>query len=186
MSQTDVINVGIVLFLIFAWTWDLPEERASRRLISQVRPVILFSGLWHSWRLFAPNPESSNIKLRALVRLADDTIVVWDPVAQARNSGRLSFSLARERKWQHNLAIGKSAYLREPLCHYISRDFHARGYVPLQIALVNVSQSIPSPGSSRNTQNQSVLFAYDLEANSAIKPTRVAKEFNTMRLPPAV
>jgi hypothetical protein len=58
-----LVNTFIVGYLWFALTWDHDEKSVLKSFDRRIRPLVRWSGLWHSWDMFAPEPPLSHRRL---------------------------------------------------------------------------------------------------------------------------
>src|SRR5262245_4129165 len=77
--EAILIDCFIALMLFILWAWDLPPESRAHRLALKLRRPVLRLGLYHSWRLFSPDPKSDNYRLQFRLRLADGSVVAIEP-----------------------------------------------------------------------------------------------------------
>ena len=76
-----LVNSFIAIYLIISWSWSLPTSSPARKLLAPLRPVILYLGLWHNWKMFAPDPVASNRRLQALLDFGEGSVDVLDDFA---------------------------------------------------------------------------------------------------------
>jgi hypothetical protein len=169
MIKTTIINLAIVFYLFFAWSWDLSADCIARKLIAPFKRIILFSGLWHTWKLFAPQPISVNLKLHAVIHMAGGDSVLWSPMDEARGLGSRRFSIVRERKWQRNLLTGKNRSLKISLCQYLTSCYKGLGQQPTQIVLIKSCRRIPPPGAAPEAETHMAIYVYDALSGTQVE-----------------
>src|SRR6185436_1579613 len=95
--QYALANAAIVILIPFlalqgmppidwAWTWSpqppgVPQEEATpvaNWLAEKISPVANLTGVSPApWKMFAPEPDSTNHRLRAKIEYQDGTVVQW-------------------------------------------------------------------------------------------------------------
>ena len=116
-------DVFIAVFLWIAWSWSLPDDAPAKRLVNQLSRWISWIGLWHSWRMFAPNPTRSTRRLLVQVEYADGSRYEWRPPGTLPEGAWFAFLHSRFRKFTDNVSAGKVKGLRWSIADYAVRRF---------------------------------------------------------------
>jgi len=116
-------DLFIVIFLWIAWSWSLPEDAPAKWLVNHVAKLISWLGLWHSWRMFAPNPTSTTRRLVVLVEYADGSKYEWRPPGTLPEGAWPAFLHSRFRKFTDNASAGKAKGLQWSMADYAVRRF---------------------------------------------------------------
>jgi hypothetical protein len=116
-------DVFIVAFLWIAWSWSLPEDAPAKWLVNRVSRFVTWIGLWHSWRMFAPNPTRTTRRLLVQVEYADGSKYEWRPPGTLPESAWPAFLHSRFRKFTDNVSAGKVKGLRWSIADYAVRRF---------------------------------------------------------------
>lgn len=75
--QLLLINGFIVAYLLFAVFWDHDDKSVFRHFDWRIRPLVRWSGLWHSWGMFAPEPPLSHRRLLMELTCEDGSTRTW-------------------------------------------------------------------------------------------------------------
>ncbi len=143
--ETWLINGFIALMLFLLWAWDLPERSLLHRLAFKLRWLMLRLGLFHSWRLFSPDPPTDNCRLQFRLRLADGSLVAIEP-AYFRNAPSLH-PLVQYRwlKLKRALLRTGAEPLRASMCKYIAAAYTVAAPPdkrPVEVQLIRWRQPI--------------------------------------------
>jgi hypothetical protein len=85
--QFGFSDILIVVYLVIAWSWNLPGESAAKLIVNKLSWFVQWLGLWHDWKMFAPNPPRYNNRIFVRVDYSDGTRREWSPAFDGR--GRL-------------------------------------------------------------------------------------------------
>ena len=139
-------NLFILVYLAYAWSWHLPKDSNAKRLVNLVSPVVLWLGLWHSWKMFAPSPDMNNRRLVLELIHANRRKVIVEEVKLSELSRWKAFLNCRERKYQHNLAGNEFQSHWEALCRYAAKNYSSLDSPVVRVNLFVARQRIPAPG----------------------------------------
>jgi hypothetical protein len=117
--QFGFSDVLILFYLWVAWSWNLPPDSTPRRFINRVSRIVQWCGLWHDWKMFAPNPPRFNSRVFVRVDYSDGTRREWRPPSTAEVGWWQAFLYARVRKFTEHVARGKPATVRVSLAYYV-------------------------------------------------------------------
>lgn len=172
-----VIN-GFIVFLLFViWCWNLPDDCLARKLIRPWKGFILYTGLWHGWNMFAPEPLFVNRRLTAIVYLKNNAVIEWRSEDVGRMSWWRAFLFVRERKMIDNLLSNQMAYLKPALADFLARQYRSQGFEVTRIELVQFRRVVPPPEKWRDVGDfeRKVIWTYTIEQSAALdsRPTMV-------------
>jgi hypothetical protein len=134
-------RIAISAFLIFhilaIVCWCLPVNipliRAGREL---VRPYFVWSGLFQSWDMFAPNPKAVNAYLEATIIYKDGTTGFWAFPRMELLSFTERYYRERYRKFEETLLDSKYSGLWPDAARHIARLNNNRSDPPQTITLL--------------------------------------------------
>jgi hypothetical protein len=122
----------------------VPGIGAFHRLL---HPGLAAVGLEQDWRIFAPNPRRTGIRLEATIAWSDGAHTVWrirrgDPWLSA-------YADYRWRKWAEHASLDRAApRLWASAARYIARRLPARpGAVPVELRLIRYARLVGPAGS---------------------------------------
>lgn len=142
------INAFILGYLVAVVSWSLPlpawvpAVRAFRRLSE---PLILRSGLWHGWDMFAPTPLALNVSVDARVRLADGSEVTWVFPRMERLGYLERYRKERYRKWRERVRLDAYAFIWPDTARWIARQVSRPGLPAQEVVLTRRWAAIPPP-----------------------------------------
>lgn len=162
-----VISAFILMYVLVLVVWLQPNQRWRNNVLQPVRPIIMFSGLWQNFEVFAPDPRKVNIHLDAEVTFADNTRTIWEYPRMDKLDYLERMVKERYRKlgmdyanWDENKKIWPD------LARYIARQEAAsRGRVPIQVVLRRHFTFIPPPdigliGADHEPERSAEFFKY--------------------------
>ena len=74
-----LISAFILVTLAAVCITNLPESRLRRDAMKAAEPFLGATGLDQNWRVFAPDPRQTSLRLEARVRYANGSSAVWRP-----------------------------------------------------------------------------------------------------------
>ncbi len=122
-----------------------PEGSFWKNLIKPARGFILWSGLWHSWNVFLPNPPRVELTISARVWFKDDSFVLWHPPHLGRMSIFRAFLGMRGRKFRRNLCMARNRAYRGPFARQIAQQYRRQGRHPVRVDLLQNVRRVPPP-----------------------------------------
>jgi hypothetical protein len=126
--------------------WNLPVIRDVKIL---VLPYLRWSGLFQSWDMFAPNPESVNSYIKAVVITQDHHMRVWSfPRMEELGFGE-RYRKERYRKFTDVLTGQENEVLWPDVANHIARAFARQGDSPDKVLLIQF-RSIIKPGTGKS------------------------------------
>lgn len=76
-----VVNCSILWWLWIALSLSLSKEISLFGFATPFKSFFRFTGLWHGWGVFVPNPENINRRLLVLIEYTDGTVDEWQSTA---------------------------------------------------------------------------------------------------------
>lgn len=143
-----LIDGLIVVFLVIAWSWNLPDGYLFKRFIRPWTRGILYCGLWHGWNMFAPEPLMVNRRWEALLFFDNGTVRHW-VAPNCTGMGKVAaFLQVRERKYQDNMSQDQMRFLRPAFCEYLGRMYSTPQSRVEYVELYVNQQAVSPPNSS--------------------------------------
>ncbi len=105
MIRKTLINLFIVFHLFALVSWSMSRPSVTRSDFNVfLRPYMLGLGLWQGWEMFAPNPASRSVILKAEAVYPDGSVVSWKAPAyyawkKNPTEEKSTAALERYRKW---------------------------------------------------------------------------------------
>lgn len=141
-----LLNVVAVLLVGAMLVSNLPDSELRDRARLVERPITDVTGLSQNWALFAPNPRSSFLRLRAEVEREDGSVEVWTPPVGDRLFG--VFRTYRWRKWANGVVDPDATRLQRGAAAYLQERFTQPGAAPVaEVRLYRGVHLQPRPGS---------------------------------------
>ena len=115
-------NVVIVTFVLVIAIDAVPSTcTAHQRLKDSLDPALDVTGLWQeSWRLFAPEPDSINTRVTAVVTYDDGSQSVWKSPEWTDYSAWQKFTDFRHMEYFDKLRTDDSRGAWEPFAAYLA------------------------------------------------------------------
>jgi hypothetical protein len=136
---------AFLLFHIAAITcWCMPLNSPLIAVCrNAIRPYMLWSGLFQSWDMFAPQPKSSNSYIESVVIYKDGRTQTWKfPRMEHLGLGEQLYK-ERYRKFVENLQDGANAAFWPDTARYIARLNDDSSSPPQIVVLVRHWSDIP-------------------------------------------
>jgi hypothetical protein len=151
-----LLNVVIVLLLGAMLVSNLPDSELRAQLQAVERPVTDLTGLSQNWALFAPEPRSTFLRLRAEVERADGTVEEWTPPVGDRVLGVMR--TYRWRKWANGVVRPSASRLHRGAVHHLEAVFDDPDAAPItEIRLYRGVHRQPGPGSGEPADRDPVF-----------------------------
>ncbi len=157
-----VISVVVLVILLTAVIWCLPDSVLKRRLQPVVTPVAMAAGLDQYWGVFAPNPPRQVDTVDVEVTLAGGRQVVWniprgDPVVG-------QYSWYHWQKIKENLV--RFPGIRADFCRWVARQVAGPHGQATHVRMVLHSATLPPPGTAVPSKTSTSVL-YDEQLTSA-------------------
>ncbi|MTV27226.1 hypothetical protein FTX61_17670 [Nitriliruptoraceae bacterium ZYF776] len=112
-----LLSVLVSLVLAVMLISNLPSSELTDQLGRFEQPVTDLTGLSQNWALFAPNPRSTTLRLRAELEHVDGTVTEWLPPTANRIVG--VYGSYRWRKWASAVAVTSRTGLHRQTVSYL-------------------------------------------------------------------
>jgi hypothetical protein len=140
-----LISALLVVTLGAVCATNLPESRLRREALKLAEPFLHATGLDQDWRVFAPDPRQTSLRLEARVRYDDGRVAVWRPPAGGDLAG--AYWDYRWRKWLENaIQDANRSVLWKPAALFVAREMRRPPKVPRTVTLVRRWQDLRPPG----------------------------------------
>jgi hypothetical protein len=145
------VNIFILFHLIAITAWALPVNfSAVRDLREIIRPYMLWTGLYQSWDMFAPNPKSIDAYIKAVVFTQDRHMKVWTFPRMEELSFRERYPKERYRKFAEMLPDQKNEALWPGVAAHVARLFNNPIDPPDKVVLIEFRADI-KPGADESS-----------------------------------
>jgi hypothetical protein len=145
------VNIFILFHLIAITCWALPVNfSAVRDLREIIRPYMLWTGLYQSWDMFAPNPKSIDAYIKAVVFTQDRHMKVWTFPRMEELSFRERYPKERYRKFAEMLPDQKNEALWPGVAAHVARLFNNPIDPPDKVVLIEFRADI-KPGTDESS-----------------------------------
>jgi hypothetical protein len=149
VPQTAV-SIFILFHLIAITCWAVPVNfSAVRELREIIRPYMLWTGLYQSWDMFAPNPKSINSYIKAVVFTQDRHMKVWTFPRMEELSFGERYPKERYRKFAEMLPDQKNEALWPGVAAHVARLFNNPLDPPDKVVLIEFRADI-KPGADES------------------------------------
>jgi hypothetical protein len=163
--------VAISIFLIFhilaISCWCLPIANPFVQACRYaVRPYFVWTGLFQSWDMFSPQPETTNGYLEAIVLYKDGSTQIWSFPRMDLLSSREKYSKERYRKFIEVLLDDKNSVLWPDVARHVARLPDIRSGNPQKILLLAKWSTIiyQNDGTfTRSPLDENVFYRYDVK-----------------------
>jgi hypothetical protein len=145
------VSLFILFHLIAITAWALPVNfSAVRDLREIIRPYMLWTGLYQSWDMFAPNPKSIDAYIKAVVFTQDRHMKVWTFPRMEELSFRERYPKERYRKFAEMLPDQKNEALWPGVAAHVARLFNNPIDPPDKVVLIEFRADI-KPGANESS-----------------------------------
>jgi hypothetical protein len=140
-----LISVFLVVTLAAVCVTNLPESHLRREALEPAKPFLHLTGLDQDWRVFAPDPRQTSLRLEARVRYADGRVATWRPPAGGDFVG--AYWDYRWRKWLENaIQDANRKVLWKPAAAFVAREMERPDAQPTNVTLIRRWQDLRPPG----------------------------------------
>ena len=148
-SRRLTANIVIMTFLATVAIDAMPSTcTAHQRLKDKIDPALDATGLWQeSWRLFAPEPDSVNIRLSARVVFENGSDIVWHSPNYSQLNAWERFLMFRRMEYFDSLRQDNNSAAWEPFAKYIAASVadQTKQGRPVRVELNRYWVVIPEP-----------------------------------------
>lgn len=156
--RETVISLFILFHLIAITCWALPVNWSLVERVKQItRPYMLWTGLFQTWDMFAPNPPPSNIYVKAVV-ITDHHIHVWTFPRMDELSLAQRYQKERYRKFVENMLLEQNQPLLPDVVRHIARFYDGPSDHPRKVMLIKFQSDIPPGNQPEPTPRPSDLY----------------------------
>jgi hypothetical protein len=161
------INVFLIFQLVAISAWCIPTTSALiLRFRERIRPYMVWSGIFQSWDMFSPKPESANAYIEAVVIYKDGSSQLWPfPRMDLLSLTGRSFK-ERYRKYEENLQNRDNAVLWPDAARHIARLNSDHSNPAQRVLLVLRWSDITLPtgdSSDHGPWNADVFYSYNVQ-----------------------
>jgi hypothetical protein len=140
-----LISAFLVVTLAAVCATNLPESRLRREALKPAGPFLRATGLDQDWRVFAPDPRQTSLRVEARVRYEDGGVATWRPPAGGDLAG--AYWDYRWRKWLENaIQDAQRRVLWKPAAQFAAREMATEQRVPTSVTLIRRWQDLRAPG----------------------------------------
>ncbi len=143
--QRAFLNVFILFHLYIMAVWGLPGSNFRFQLTRPVNAYVIWSGLWHSWDMFSPDPLSMNFDIEAQITYQNGMARTWVFPQMGKLSYAQRFQKERYRKWRERVRMDIYSGVWDDTARYIARLNDTPTNHPVQVALIRRWEPIPPP-----------------------------------------
>jgi hypothetical protein len=145
------VSIFILFHLIAITCWAVPVNfSAVGQLREIIRPYMLWTGLYQSWDMFAPNPKSIDAYIKAVVFTQDRHMKVWTFPRMEELSFRERYPKERYRKFAEMLPDQKNEALWPGVAAHVARLFNNPIDPPDKVVLIEFRADI-KPGADESS-----------------------------------
>jgi hypothetical protein len=161
------INAFLIFHLIATPCWCIPNTSPLIPICKNlVRPYFVWSGLFQSWDMFAPNPKSANSYMEAIILYKDRSSQLWSFPRMENLSLTQRYIKERYRKYEDNLQNNDNSELWPDAARRVAR-LNSDAANPAQSVLLVVrwSDIIPRTDGSydRGPWDVNVFYSYPVK-----------------------
>jgi hypothetical protein len=161
------INIFLVFHIFAISCWCLPMANPFVQVCrNAVRPYFLWTGLFQSWDMFSPQPETTNSHLEAIILYKDGSTQIWSFPRMDLLSLSERYSKERYRKFVEVLLDDKNSVLWPDVARYVARMPGIRAGNPQKILLLAKWSTIVyhDDGTfTRSPLDENVFYRYDVK-----------------------
>jgi hypothetical protein len=158
------INAFLIFHLIAIPCWCLPFDNPLVGAVrAVVRPYFLWSGLFQTWDMFSPVPETTNSYMEAIIIYKDGQTQTWSFPRMELLTLTDRYSKERYRKFVEVVLDDKNSALWPDVARYVARLPGIREKSPQNILLlVRWSTMVPQPDGTitRTPLDEHVFYRY--------------------------
>ena len=161
-----LISAFLLFHLVAFASWSLPvNSLLNNRLKAAIKPYMLWSGLFQTWQMFAPDPERVNSFVHAEITMRDGSTRLWS-LGRMNEIGYVDrYFKERYRKFSTEyLRIDEYSALWPDAARYIARANRSPSNPPVAVRLVRSWSEINPPGPNGEYQpapwKQYTYFVY--------------------------
>jgi hypothetical protein len=116
-------NSGIVLLLLIFLAWNLPEGALLTGVASRMEKPVIWLGLAHNWRMFAPRPVSGIQLAHFELVFGDGSVERFEVPFFPGPEGNPHGCNNRHLRLQHSLLTAGSSSLKPAFCNFVIAQY---------------------------------------------------------------
>lgn len=144
-----LVNLFLVGFLAVLAIDTVHKSGWNASLKEKINLPLVVTGLWQGpWRLYAPDVDKDNLRLKADVMFADGEIATWSSPDWPRLSAFGKFVRARHINYLNHILQSGRELEWDDLCAYLARTLRHPAGRPAPVVQVTLSlrgARIPAP-----------------------------------------
>ena len=153
------ISSFLVVTLICVCVTNLPDSLLRREASRVTQHYLEATGLDQNWRVFAPNPRQTSLRLQARVTYRDGSEAIWRPPSGGDLVG--TYWDYRWLKWLENVAQDAHRdVLWEPAARFVADQMRRDGRAPRRVTLIRQWQDLRRPGAPQPREHPWKSFAF--------------------------
>ena len=160
------INIFLAFHIFAISCWCLPMTNPFVQVCRYaVRPYFLWTGLFQSWDMFSPQPETTNGYLEAIVLYKDGSTQIWSFPRMDLLSLTNRYSKERYRKFVEVILDDKNSAVWPDVARYVARLPGIRAGNPQKVLLLAKWSTIVyhDDGTfTRSLLDENVFYRYDV------------------------
>ena len=154
------ISVFIVFHLVAIICWAMPVNFSLFGAVNEMtRPYLLWTGLFQSWDMFAPDPMKTNTYVKAVVITQSHHVHVWSFPRMDQLGFGQRYQKERYRKFVEDMQREQNAALLPDVVKHIARFYNDPADPPQKVLLIKFQTDI-TPGSKSEPEPRPTDF-YD-------------------------
>ena len=161
------INIFLIFHILAISTWSLPMTNPFVQVCRfAVRPYFVWTGLFQSWDMFSPQPETTNAYLEAIVLYQDGSTKIWSFPRMDLLSLNERYHKERYRKFVEVLLDGKNSVLWPDVARHVARLPGIRDGNPQKVLLLARWSTIVHQDDrtfTRSPLDENVFYRYDVK-----------------------
>ena len=146
------ISVFIVFHLVAIICWAMPIKFWLFGAVNEMtRPYLLWTGLFQSWDMFAPDPVKANTYVKAVVITKNGHVHVWSFPRMDQLGFGQRYQKERYRKFVEDMLREQNALLLPDVVKHIARFYNDPADPPQKVLLIKFQSDI-TPGSKNERE----------------------------------
>lgn len=155
-TQKRLVSGFIILHVMLITVWSLPKTnhpaaiarfamKLREDLQKSIEPIMVFTGLWQGWDMFAPNPLTTNFDVVAEITFRDRSKKIWVFPKMERLGLVERYQKERYRKWREQVRLDGNVVVWRDTARWIARQFSNPENPPIHVSLTRHWTPIPEP-----------------------------------------
>ncbi len=152
------VFIGVHVYLMFFW--GLPNGPLRNRLVRPLEKYGIYTGLWHTWGMFAPFPLTIHFDIRAEVKYEDGTTAEWIAPRMEELSIWERAPKERFRKWRERIRTDDNMVIWDDTARFVARQLNNNPTnLPVEVKLTRHWIETPPPNLKQDYQPMPKSFA---------------------------